>query len=463
MIFTFFGAVSVTALPDISGETLGMKWNTKDVITRDIAIIGGGASGTYAAIRLGDLNQSVVLIERKDRLGGHTETYTDPATGINIELGVLEYHNISLVTNFFARFNIPLTLASESSPPGLIQDVVDFRTGKIVTGYTPSDPTAALGVYASQVAQYPYLETGFDLPDPVPADLLLPFGDFITKYNISAAANLIFEFNQGAGDFLKVPTIYIMKLLALSVLQGIQTGFLTTANHDNSQLYEKAEAVLAAANAVLLSSHVMACERDNTGVKIAVLTPSGPKLILAKKVLITMPPTLPNMQPFELDNTELGIFRQFSASGYYTGLIRNSGIPDNIDFQNIGSNTPFNLPALPGLYSIDPTGVPGLHQFLYGSPTVLSNEQVKNNVLASVKELRSAGTLNTTTPEFVVFSSHSPFLMTVPSEAIKNGFYRNLTGLQGHRSTYYTGATFHTHDSSLLWQFTEALLPKLVA
>jgi hypothetical protein len=461
-ILTLLSGVLVTALPEPSAEAFGMSFIADNIITRDIAIIGGGASGTYAAIRLRELNQSVVVIERKDRLGGHTETYTDPTTQTHIELGVLEWHNTDLVKNFFARFNVSLTQAGEGGGSGL-PDFVDFKTGKIVPGYIPSDPSAALGAYAAQVARYPFVETGFNLPDPVPADLLLPFGQFITKYNISAAANIIFNFNQGAGDFLATPTLYIMKLLCLSVLQGIQTGFLTTADHDNSVLYEKAQAFLVAANSVILNSYIIAAIRDNGGVKIAILTPTGPKLILAKKVLITMPPSLQNLAPFNLDSTEQNIFGKFAKSGYYTGLIKNSGIPDTVDIQNIGANTPFHIPQLPGLYSIDPTAVPGLHQFLYGSPTVLSDDAVKNDILASVKNLKTAGTLNTTTPDFVAFSSHSPFLMSVTSDEIKNGFYKKLNGLQGYRKTFYTGAAFHTHDSSLLWEFTEALLPKIVA
>lgn len=40
-----------------------------DIITKDVAIIGGGASGTYAAVRLReDLNVSIVVIEAQDRL-----------------------------------------------------------------------------------------------------------------------------------------------------------------------------------------------------------------------------------------------------------------------------------------------------------------------------------------------------------------------------------------------------------
>jgi hypothetical protein len=80
-----------------------------------------------------------------------------------------------------------------------------------------------------------------------------------------------------------------------------------------------------------------------------------------------------------------------------------------------------------------------------------------------VNRLRTAGTLPTTTPEFAVFASHSPFELTVPAGAIEAGFYQKLYSLQGRHRTFFTGAAFHTHDSSLLWQFTEGLLPQIAA
>ena len=41
----------------------------EDCIEKDVAIIGGGASGTYAAVRLReDLDKSIILIERDDHL-----------------------------------------------------------------------------------------------------------------------------------------------------------------------------------------------------------------------------------------------------------------------------------------------------------------------------------------------------------------------------------------------------------
>lgn len=457
----------VVALPEPSTDNdySDNDWNPDDIIFRDVCIIGGGASGTYAALRLGDLNQSVIIVERKDRLGGHTETYTDPVTNATIDIGVSIFHNLDIVKNLFSRFDIPLITVSVNTP-GIVTEFVDFSTGELVTGYSPADPTTALGTYAAQLARYPYLEAGFDLPDPVPTDLLLPFGDFISKYSISAAVSLIFEIAQGLGDFLTIPTIYVMKNVGLGVIQGVETGFLTTAQQDNSELYEKAQTALSTADALLLSSHIVATDRGDTCdgyAKIIVSTPSGRKLIKAKKILVSIPPTLKNFAHFDLDDTERSLFEQFCATGYYTGLLRNTGIPDNVSIQNTGASTLYNLPSLPGIYAIEATGVPGLHLVFYGSPTPLSNEQVKDDIIASVNRLMAAGTIPTNTPEFAVFSSHSPFEFTVPSSDIGAGFYRKLTALQGYRQVFYTGAAFHTHDSSLLWEFDEVLLPSLVA
>ena len=432
-----------------------------NVITRDVAIIGGGSTGTYAAIRLRDLGKSVAVVETDDRLGGHTHTYTDPATNAKIDIGVVVWHELPIVRDYFARFDVPLIKASFDAP-GQQSLYVDYRTGKVVDGYAPSDPSAALGAYAAQLAQYPYLEAGFDLPNPVPADLLLPFGDFVKKYALDAVVNTVFNFGQGLGDLLKQPTLYVMKNFGLDILRNLSVGFLTTERHNNSELYEKARTELGAD--ALLRSRVIATDRDAAGyANLLVQTPSGLKIIRAKKILFTAPPKLDNLFGFDLDATEASLFSQFGNSAYYTGLLRNTGIPDNVSVNNIGAGTAYNLPSLPGVYSISPTGVPGLHSVKYGSPKQLSETQVKADILAAVKRLRTAGTIPTTTPEFAVFASHSPFELTVSPSAIKNGFYRKLNALQGRNRTFYTGAAFHTHDSSLLWQFTEALLPRIAA
>lgn len=429
------------------------------IITRDVCVIGGGSSGTYSAIRLRDLGQSVVVVERENRLGGHTHTYIDPATQGRVDFGVVAWHDLHIVKEYFARFDVPLTKQLNSF--GSVQ-YVDLSTGEVVTGYSPGNATEALAAYGAQLAKYPYVEASFDLPDPVPAELLLPFGDFVKKYALDAALQVIVLFTQGSGDLLRLPTLYVMKLFGLDVLRNLQVGFLTTERRYNSELYEKAGAELG--EDVLLQSRVVAMRRNAAGyAKILIETPSGRKLIRAKKILLTIPPKLENLVPFDLDETERSLFGQFQNSVYYTGVLRNTGIPDNTSVFNIGVNSSYNLPALPGVYTFLATGVPGLHDVKYGSPQELPVSEVKADILASVDRMRTAGTLPTNNnAEFAAFESHSPFELTVPADAIQAGFYRQLYGLQGRNGMFYTGATFHTHDSSLLWQFSEALLPRIV-
>ena len=43
---------------------------TGKFLERDVCIIGGGASGTYSAVRLQQMGLSVALVEQKPRLGG---------------------------------------------------------------------------------------------------------------------------------------------------------------------------------------------------------------------------------------------------------------------------------------------------------------------------------------------------------------------------------------------------------
>ena len=255
----------------------------------------------------------------------------------------------------------------------------------------------------------------------------------------------------------------MFKNFGLSVLQGVQNGFLTTLDQDNSEIYVKALAVLG--QDVLLTSHVLAVDRSASSsggfVKVLVQTPQGVKLILAKKLILTIPPKLHNLEGFDLSTEETSLFVQFQNSAYYTGLLRGTNIPDLTTVTNIGAATQYNLPILPAAYSITPTRVPGLHDVQFGSANALHDEQVKADIIASVNRINAARTFNSTTtaePEFADFASHTPFELTVPKETIEGGFYKSLYALQGTRETWYTGAAWHTHDTSLLWVFTEGVL-----
>ncbi|RDW92245.1 hypothetical protein BP5796_01639 [Coleophoma crateriformis] len=447
-----------TSTCDVNGK----HYQVADTISRDVCVIGGGSTGTYAAIRLKDAGKSVAVIEKVDQLGGHTQTYIDPATGVPVNLGVAVFHNTSLVLEYFARLNVSLTSIGISGGGASIV-YNDFRTGLIASNYTPSNPAPGLAAYGAQLAKYPYVETGFDLPYPVPEDLLLSFGDFVEKYSLQSAMPFIYGFAQGLGDISSLPTLYVFKNFGSDILRLIATGgFLTTTLHNNGLLYQSAQAVLG--KDVYFNSTVMTMDRSGRDhATIVVKTPTGMVEMQCKKIVFTIPPKLNNLHGFDLSHNETKLFQKFKNTGYYTGLVRNSGIPDNTSVTNIGADTRFNSPTLPGLYGLSQVGIPGLVDFKYGGASSLSDAFVKQDILAATKRLQVVGKNESAEPEVAVFYSHTPFECHVSAEEIKNGFYKKLIALQGQRRTWYTGGAFHTHDSSLLWAFTEELIPSILA
>jgi hypothetical protein len=429
------------------------------VIERDVVVIGGGSSGTYTAVRLTDLGKSVLVVEKTDRLGGHCQTYTDPATGLTTDIGVVVFHDLPIVRDYFGRFSVPLTQVSESG--GAAPVYADFRTGEVVSGYTAPVPTG-LEAYLGILEQYPYLAGGYDLPDPVPAELLEPFGQFIAAHDLGSIVQLVGDYAQGFANLLETPAVYVLKYFGLEVVQGIATGdFLSTPNHDNSALYEAATTYLG--DNVLLNTTVVAGERGANGVELVAVGPQGPVTVRAGKIVITVPPLPLLLSAFGLDATELGLFSRFRQGNYWTGLLRLPGVPDDTTVQNIGAETAYNLAPLPALYAVSPSSIPGLFDVKFGSDVPLPDAVVREQILESLNRLQTAGTLPATSPVFVDFSSHSPYELTVGAADIAAGFYTNLYALQGHNNTFWNGAAFQAHDSTLLWQYAETLLPQIAA
>ncbi|MBE3042299.1 NAD(P)/FAD-dependent oxidoreductase, partial [Candidatus Bathyarchaeota archaeon] len=124
------GFLPLLAAASAGGEPRG------SVLERDVCIIGGGASGTYAAVRLADEGYSVAVIEKEDHLGGHTVTYTDPDTGTPLNMGVVVFHDTPVVRDYFGRLGVGLQ--DEVQRGGGIEHY-DFSTGNAVPGFEPPD------------------------------------------------------------------------------------------------------------------------------------------------------------------------------------------------------------------------------------------------------------------------------------------------------------------------------------
>ncbi|KAL2843160.1 hypothetical protein BJY01DRAFT_264332 [Aspergillus pseudoustus] len=431
----------------------------QNIITRDVCVIGGGASGTYAATRLRELGHSVVLVEREDHLGGHTRTYFDPA-GRPIDYGVWVYSNNTDQVRFFEHFNIATT-GQDFTRISQGSQRIDLRTGQSVPPPVGS-LVDAMTRYTQVLLQHPYLADGWELPGPVPEDLLLPFRDFIVRYDLGPAVEVLTLYIQGLGDILDYPAVYIMKYFSFGVILGIQSGFTTSASLANIRLYEAAQTELGAD--ALLSSTIIAAQRTDEGHNMLVSTPDGIRLIRADKLIIAIPPLLQNLEPFDLDYRESDLFAQFDYSHYYTTVLNLSGVPQDVQILNRAVDTPYNIPVLPSTYVFYPSQIPALFSGFFGGGTQnLTEEEVRAIIRDNVRQLRNAGYDVSDDPEILAYGNHSPFNLFVSSEAIATGFYRDLYSLQGQRRTWYTGAAWHAHDSAALWQFTERLLQRVIA
>ncbi len=215
----------------------------------------------------------------------------------------------------------------------------DFQSGQISLSNISPNLSAGLTAYGAQAARYPYLDSGFDLPYPVPSDLLIPFGDFVIKYNLQSMVGFIYTFAQGMGDLLAQPTIYVFKNFGSGILRSLQVGFLTTEFHNNNLLYDQATIELK--QDVLYNSSILAVDRnDQQAAKVLVSTPSGLTLIKAQNLVLTIPLKLDNLIGWDLSLSQHSLFGQFTNAGYETGILRNSGYLDQLKMSAL---TPFTI------------------------------------------------------------------------------------------------------------------------
>ncbi|KAL1862922.1 hypothetical protein Daus18300_008252 [Diaporthe australafricana] len=466
---TFLSALPVVPV-GVALATAGISGNR----TRDIAIIGGGASGTYVAIRLQEMGHTVALVEKQAQLGGHVNTFHDTTTSNVFDFGVMQYQNVSVVSEFFASLDIPLASLSGSKTSRVY---ANFQTdGKVVE--VPStvpwaNQTAlqlALQKYMKIVAQYSYLDNGFELPDPVPEDLLLPWGDFLDKYELGAISDMSFNYMQGLGNILAQRTLYVMKYFSLSLVKqfvGAGSGVVAVpaTSGGNQVLYDAAVGKLG--KAAYLSSTVSRIRRTDCGVSVSISTPNGTEMIRARKLLIAIPPTLSNLRSLglDLDDHEKTLFGQFNNSYTSVAVLNVSGLPPSTLFSNVDLDAPYAIPVQPASYTFRTVAEnPSLSTVYFGSSEYLSDEGIKDIILEELSRIMTGNGYNISgTPTFAAFENHSPYQLTVSNEAIKDRFYDEVNALQGQSNTWWTGAAWTSQDSTAIWNWTEnTLLPKIV-
>ncbi|TEA18664.1 Beta-cyclopiazonate dehydrogenase [Colletotrichum sidae] len=438
----------------------------------DVVIIGGGSAGIHAAISLKDAGARVLVVERKCQIGGNAETYTNPETHTPANVGVVLFENTEIVSNYFARLGVPTAKSDPLAPqPGAVTKSYDFSVGVAIPEQNASSAdqeavfqAAGISFVNNVLAKYLWIDDGFLVPDPVPEELTIPFGELAAKYNFTALLPIAAQFNWFTGGIASIPALYGIKSLGPGLLQSLQTEFIVSGTGDTRALYDAAAKELG--DSILLEATVVNVNRNDTaGVSLTVTQPGQPpKYIRGKKLLIAAPPTIENVGTYDLCETERSLFSQFSSLGYLAGVVTVPGL--NNTLQNVGLQTPFNQPVIPGTNGIYTAGSPG--DFLFGvafQDTNYTDEDGKNIIRKNLETLAAVGAVPKDAAETVTFpyvSNHAPYNVRVSADQIKQGFYGKLLALEGQRNTYWAGAAFSGHNSGLVWTFNNGtVLPAL--
>ncbi|KAK7946908.1 uncharacterized protein PG986_011229 [Apiospora aurea] len=478
-IQSFIGLLATT-IP-VAEAAAGLCSKT-DSVERDVVVIGGGAAGAHAAVWLRDHGRTVALVEKQDTLGGHTAVYHDPATGTPINVGVQAWMEYKDTFDFVTRMGVATNGSMHFA--SLTSQYVDFQTGQLVDGYAaPSEDAkfAALQVYLDACEKYEdmLLPGFFQFPEPdqIPEDLLMPFGQFVEKYGIAAAVPQLWQSTvQGVGNFMEVPTMYIMQASPAPMVRALLGKGAAAVPPSGSlhELYERIGDFLG--DDVQYSSQAVASTRtEDDGVTVTVQSSIGDDnancTIHAKRLLIAIEPTAANMAPFDLDDAEREVFAKLGYTTVYAGIVRHPALKVGTSYGNTlpaaapANYTVYPLPAQVGRFDyLDMTS--DMFSFTAvgtDADTPASMRALIGQTIAGMVSTGVAGPAGETEEvEFAAFADHGMMHSRVSAAELRAGFIQAQLGLQGRRSTWYTGAAFTSAFSTVLWEYNNVLLPDVI-
>lgn len=450
---------------------------TSEIVV-DVAIIGAGAGGGYAAVRLKeDLGKSIAVIDKGSKLGGHVSTYDDPIVSRGFDFGVNSYNDYGPARAFMGRLGVPVSAAPRLT---LTNKYVDFKTG-LPVAYSPAPfpaTLAALQKWLDVVEPFEsYLLPGyFNFPSPasIPSDLLLPFGEFVEKYQIHAAVNFVFSVTgMGTGDMKNALTMYVLSSFGTHMIKSFlgEGVIFTPDSRRNIEVYEKIQTRLE--DELLLSSTVIQSQRSGEGHILWVKNhvTNAITLVRAERLLIAIEPTKENMAPFALDTEEKDIFSRFRYQRIHAGIVSHPALPVDGSVINVpAAAAPTNYLELP-----QPNFDSRFEYMGYGSTNwrvlMVGDEKfdkckAQSLVKQNFRDIRKQGSLPAGGPtnlEIKAWADHGAMHMHFSAEDVRAGYIQKLYGLQGKRGTWWTGGAFAHQFQAVIWAYDDILLEMMFA
>lgn len=308
----------------------------------------------------------------------------------------------------------------------------------------------------------------------IPEDLLMNFGEFVEKYEIQDALAIIWKSTGlGVGAMLNKETLPVMMAFGAQmarVMLGTQNASLPASGR-NQDLYDAVAEFLG--DRVYLNTRAVSSNRSDDGVTVTVRNEITDQetTIHAKKLLIAIQPVDDKLAAFDLDEHESSVFTKFRYSRGYAGIVSNPSLPINHTIYNLpypaNDNTQLHWQDFNFTADFDAAGdSKDLFKVIMVGDEGFGPEQARAMAQRDFATLVGSGFLpasSQTELNWLGFSDHGPMHDYVSREDMEAGFYQDLYALQGLRSTWYTGAAFSTNYQTILWEYNEILLPKMLA
>ncbi|KAH8175063.1 NAD(P)-binding rossmann-like domain-containing protein [Sarocladium implicatum] len=458
--------------------SLALAAACNDVIEKDVVVIGGGASGAYAAFSLReDYGKSVALIEKEKALGGHVDSWTDE-TGRSYDFGVVTYIDSGNATSFMQRLGLDLGVMPRATTT---QEYFDFKTGEPVD-FTPQPFPAqleALEKFRVEAEKFEPLIQGpgyfaFPEPEDIPGELLMPFGEWLEMHDLQTAMPFIYSSTGlGVGNTSAEMTLYALQAFGASMARstlGLQGSFVP-ASLRNQDIYDAVGKQLG--DDVYYQSTVVKSTRTDDGVSVAVKShaTNSTTLVKAKRLLISIPPTAKNTAVFDLDENEADVLEKLYYNNEYTGLVNNANLAANWSYFNMpAASAPDKvlvLPEAPFTARLDAMGNGTIYRVTVVGDGSTTAEEAKALVQGDFDRLVASGAIEEpengdNTVSWVDFSVHSSMHARVSEEELEDGFMQKFNALQGQRSTWWTGGAWAVNFQTHLWEYDDMIIPKML-
>jgi hypothetical protein len=411
--------------------------------------------------------------------GGHTDYFHDPVTGKSINVGVQAWMEYKDAFDFPARMNVSTNGAMQFTANE--NKYIDYKTGNPVPGWTAPAPDAmypALQRYLDAILPYEdmVLPGFFNFPAAanIPEDLIMPFGQFVEKYDLAAAVPQIWDSTaQGLGDTMNMPTLFVIQASGIPMVRAL-LGIGAAAVPASGRLYDLFESVADfLGDDVLYSSTVVTASRHNSNKNSISLKVKGPggkvTCIEAKRLVLAIEPTPENMKPFALDKSESSVLDKFKFPTVYAGILQHPSLQTSNAYSN-RSPAPGTLnytvfPVASQVGRIDYLGgTEDLFQFTAVGTQQDTAESMQALIAQSIDTMIEAGTLPASdgSVEYSIFANHGHMHAHVTADDLRDGFISKLNSLQGYRNTWYTGAAVSAGFATVLWEYNKVLLPQVV-